>query len=201
MKYINKKILLILSIIAFTTLLISMVYRPDPKLINSNPKTGTNISNLDQSILLEFNKEIKLEDFSFKIDPNEDFTPVLSENRIVTLNFHKTFPINKKYLLTIVYKGKQLGEVIHFTTNVPKSTQYDARFNQEIQAELETQYSLMSKTPYETDEYRVVYSAPFTLEITIKNKSISTTDAISEVKVWVTKNGGDSMAHKYVVAP
>ncbi len=67
--------------------------------------------------------------------------------------------------------------------------------------ELARDYPLAQKLPYSTPDYRVVYSSPMTLEITLKNSNLTSVEVIDEIKSWVTKNGGDVANHKYVIAP
>lgn len=193
-----KKYLVLLAILSLSSFLFSFFVTKKLALVSSIPANNSNLNIFTQPILLQFNQSINLGDFKFQISPEEPFTPSQDEKTRIILTFSKVFQINTNYLLTIFYKGKQMDQ-INFNTNIPSNTQYDARFLEDVQNNMDNKYPLMAKTPYETKDYRVVYSAPLTLEITLKSSNLTSSDAISAVKSWVTQNGGDSMAHKYVI--
>ena len=194
-----KKIFIALTVISLGVFIFSFFVTKKLNLISTYPVKDSNLTNLNSPILLEFNQKINLADFKFEVTPTETFSSEQNGDTKITLKPNKTLQINKKYSLVITHKNKQV-ETLSFTTNASKDTQYDARFNQDIQNELDTQYPLIAKTPYTTSLYRVVYSAPMTLEITIKNPEISSMEAINDIKSWVTSVGGDADAHKYVIS-
>lgn len=195
-----KKILIILAIVSIGVFMLSFFITKKLTLISSYPTKDSNLSNLNSPITLEFNQKISLSDFKFEIIPTETFSLEQSGGTKIIIKLDKTPKINTKYSLNILYKDKHV-DIVNFTTNVPKDTQYDARFLQDTQAELDAQYPLIAKTPYSTPEYRVVYSAPMTLKITIKNPNIASQKVIEEIRAWVTQNGSDASAHKYILAP
>lgn len=194
-----KKILVALTIISIGAFILSFFITKKLTIISTYPVKDSNLSNLNSPIVLEFNQKINLNDFKLEIIPIETFVSEQEVDTKITLKINKTLQINTKYSLKIVYKDK-LIDTLSFTTNAPKDTQYDARFNQDVQNELDTQYPLIKKTPYNTTLYRVVYSAPMTLEITIKNENILPEKAFSEIRAWVTSVGGDADAHTYVIS-
>ena len=99
-----------------------------------------------------------------------------------------------KYLLTFTYQGQSLS--LTFTT---QKSQGDPRLIQTIKEQMSIDYPLANLTPYETNLYRVVYSAPLTLEITLKTAVTTSDQAIAEIKSWVRNHGGDSSTHQYIV--
>lgn len=201
MKPKTKKILLIsLAALALGSLLISFLSPSNPKLISSTPSNSGNLSDPNLPITLQFDRQVDLADFGFTITPSETINSANLDSNTIQINFGKSLLINTKYLISINYKSRPLTQ-LSFTTNAPPGIQYDARLNQNIQSELDTQYPLIAKTPYNTSSYRVVYSAPMTLEITLKNPSLTSEEVVAEIKGWITQNGGDATTHKYVLAP
>lgn len=194
-----KKIITPLAILTIGSVILSLFKVQKLSLVSSSPTNNSSLSNLNQPILLEFNQKINLEDLKFQIVPEEKFAPSKIENTKVMLTFNKVFQINTNYLVTILYKEKQLDQ-INFTTTISPNTQYDARFLEEVQNNMDDKYPLMVKTPYISPQFRVVYSAPLTLEITLTNPNLTSSEAIEEVKSWVTQNGGDVAAHTFVIA-
>lgn len=200
MKPKTKKILLIsLAALTLGSLLISFLSPSNPKLISSTPSNSGNLSDPNLPITLQFDRQVDLVDFSFTITPSETINSANLDSNTIQINFGKSLLINTKYLISINYKSRPLTQ-LSFTTNAPPGIQYDARFNQNIQSELDTQYPLIAKTPYNTSSYRVVYGGPMTLEIIIKETGVSPEIAIKEIRAWVTSEGGDATTHKYVVA-
>lgn len=195
-----KTLLVVVGVVVLLAISILDLRPKAPKLIEPIPKTIPNLADPNAPLTLMFDRAVALNDFSFTLKPAEEIMPEATDQTTIVINFKKPRAINLKYLLTANYKNSPLFELT-FTTNVSQNTQYDARFNQEIQKELDQDYPLITQTPHNTPLYRVVYSAPMTLEITIKNPSIGSTEAIADAKEWVRSLGGDVEAHKYVIAP
>lgn len=97
------------------------------------------------------------------------------------------------YTLTLSWKGHPL-QTHSFTTI---KSQEDPLLIQNMKDELKRDYPLAQLLPYTTSQYRVVYSAPLTLEIALKNPNLTSEEVIAEIKNWVTKNGGDATIHRF----
>ncbi len=105
--------------------------------------------------------------------------------------------VDQQYTLNLSYNG----DLIYTLSFKTLRQQSDPRYVQEVNNEMARDYPLATKLPYESPVFTIRYSSPLTLEITVKNPNLTTQEIIDEVKVWVTQNGGDTSAHKYVIAP
>lgn len=71
---------------------------------------------------------------------------------------------------------------------------YQDIYNQDVK-----DYPLLVKTPVETANYTVFYSAPFTLTVKMKPTATKTQSQIRpEVISWIKEQGGDPKAHSIV---
>lgn len=102
---------------------------------------------------------------------------------------------NTQYIITVLANGHSIY-TFRFTTLTPPTDQV---LIDNLHQELKDNYPLSSKTPYTTSNYRVIYSAPLTLEITLKNATLSSAQAVAEVKSWVESQGLDPSSHQYLV--
>jgi hypothetical protein len=199
-QYLTLKNLLIvailLGIISFIIYLFSLLSPKLPIIIKSLPKHNSLQNSVTNPLIIQFDAPVIFSDFTIISTPKEDWTISQVDNQTISINHQKYLFSNTKYMITLSYKGRPLPDYV-FTTAAGQS---DPRFLQDIKLKMDMQFPLMAITPYNTSQYRVVYSAPLTLEITIKNRNLTTVEAIDQVKSWVTKNGGDADSHKYVIA-
>jgi hypothetical protein len=128
--------------------------------------------------------------------PEENWNVSQTDTQTLSLGHSQYLKSNTSYLINIIYKTKPLTSLAFITAG----GQADPRYYQQVQADLSSKYPLATYTPYDTPLYRVVYSAPMTLEITLKSPTISRAQAISDIKSWVTSIGGDASSHQYVIA-
>lgn len=198
-KFLNKKILIILSIITLIILIFSLFYKsklPSPQLLSSSPTSNSQRVSLTGSIQLKFDQNIDLARLTVTSNPPEDWSIQSGDdNSLIILRSKQYLRVETEYFLSILY-DKQLISTLNFRTT---PQQGDPRYTQQVLQEMARDYPLSVKLPYSTSQYRVVYSAPLTLEITIKNPNLTSAQAISEIKSWVTSVGGDAGAHKYVI--
>ncbi len=198
-KYLTIKNLFLLTAVTIIAYVIAVVLKALnpvlPKIISSNPANNSaNVTAVD-SIILKFDIPVSGNRLAISSTPTESWQINQVDTQEVSLNHSQYLLSNTNYSIVISYKGKQIG-ALDFKTLGGGA---DPRYYQQIQATIDHDYPLGIKLPYETAQYRVVYSAPMTLEITIKNPNISSTDAITDIKTWVTSVGGDAAAHQYVV--
>jgi len=199
-KYINTKNLIILSIIAGFFTIISIIYQPKidpPKLILSSPTQNFQKMSVTEPILLKFDKMVDPSLITIKSTP-EEVWQLLNSNDPYTASFKSVqyLHVDTIYSLAIMYED-QLLTTLDFKT-IPQ--QGDPRYTQEVLKEMDRDYPLAQKLPLKTAQYRVVYSSPLTLEITLINPNFTSEEIIEEVKSWVTQNGGDVVVHKFVIA-
>lgn len=196
----NKKFLLFLGLLTFIVFIFSLFYKPPtplPAVIQSSPTQNSNKVNYFDTLTLRFNQAIDPSLITISSTPAEDWSIDSVSGDTVSLKSKQYFQVDTSYVVNISYKN-QLIYTLSFKTTHQQS---DPRYAQEVMNEIKRDYPLAVKTPYETTDYSVAYSKPLTLEITLKNSTIKASDVISEVKSWVTKNGGDSLAHQYTIAP
>lgn len=192
-----KKYLFVLAVLVLLSFLISIFSSKTPSLISSFPSNNANLDAFNSPITLEFNQKINPNNFTFTISPNETFSVNQWGPTKIILTLDKTFRINSKYILEISYKNKHLTQIA-FTTNAPPNTQFDARFLENIQQDLNHNYPLMAVTPYQTANFRVVYTAPLQLTITPTNSQIPQDQILEQVKSWVSSRGVDAASHQYL---
>jgi len=199
-KLLNKKNLIVLAIIAIGFFIFSILYKPEPplpQLLLSSPAEGSARASLTDPIQLKFDQELDPTLITVTSIPIEEWSVQSGDNKFVIILKSKQYlHVETKYILNILYNKQQVS-TLNFKTI---AQQGDPRYTQEVLKEMDRDYPLATKLPYNTDLYRVVYSAPMTLEISIKNENILPEKAFSEIRAWVTSVGGDASAHKYVIS-
>jgi hypothetical protein len=199
-KLLNKKVLIILSIVTLLFLIFSLFYKPRPplpKLLSSLPTQGSQKVLVTDVIQLKFDEGVDPSLLTANSNPPEDWSlQTGNDSTIAVAKSKQLLRVETAYSLSILYGG-QLVSTLNFKT-IPQ--QGDPRYTQQVIQEMARDYPLAKFIPYDTPLYRVVYSAPMTLEITLKSPTISRAQAISDIKSWVTSIGGDASAHQYVIA-
>jgi hypothetical protein len=206
MKNIKLKFKIIgIIVIIFTILFIIFVYtlqknnlvKPTPIAItDSTPKNGAfGVSVLDP-VTITFNQKVDSSTLMINSDPSENWNISQTAPSTIRLSHQLYLKVSTTYKLSVLQHGNNVGTIIFETEH----EQNDPRQLQSLQSELNKDYPMASLTPYETPSYRVIYSAPLTLEIDLKI-SMTTQDAISQIQSWVRSRGIDPATHKYVVIP
>ena len=201
-QFFRKKTIFILLAVTLVVVVVSLFYRPVnplPNIISTSLTTSSTKVNYFDPLRLKFDQSINPSLLSIKSVPEESWsvTSAIGDPTSIVLDHAQYFRVNTDYSLTIFYNNQQI-HVLKFRTTPQQS---DPRYVQEVNKEMARDYPLATKVPYENNDIKIVYSAPMTLEITIKNGSISSQAATEEVKSWVTSVGGDAATHKYVIAP
>ena len=171
--------------------------KPNPQIKLTSPVDSSQKVAIYTDINYVFDQDVLVQDLSFQITPEVPLTNKQVKPDSITLTPKRTLQPSTTYTITLYWQDKQI-HVLTFTT---QATQTDPILIENMKTELARDYPLGQKLPLDNSQYRVVYSAPMTLEITIKNPNLTSKEIIDEVKSWVTQNGGDASAHKYVVAP
>lgn len=196
----NKKFLIFLGIITLAFFIFSFLYKPPvtiPTVILTFPAQNANKVNYFDPILIKFDATIDPSLVSVTSSPAEDWLINNSSKDSVELKSKQYFRVDTNYTLNVSY-NKTNVYTLNFKT-IPQ--QSDPRYAQEVMNEIERDYPLSTKLPYETDQYSVLYSTPLTLEITLKSEDVDKDMVIAEVRAWVARVGGNVTIHKFVVKP
>ena len=195
----TKIILVIIGVLIFLNVvatIISALFPSLPPIISTNPSNNAAKTTLDQPFIVNFKQPIQVTDFSLTSEPTLSWDIAQTSSTTLTATHSLDFQPSTTYTLTLAWKN-QAYSPIKITT---MASQVDPLFIKQTNDELARDYPLAQLLPYNTDLYRVVYSAPMTLEITIKNENILPEKAFGEIRSWVTSVGGDADAHKYVIS-
>lgn len=188
--------LIILSVIA-----LAIILWPSPKakltVVSQKPTEGETKFSVYESPTFTFNQEVFAEDFSVNSIPEETWQIIQSSPDTITLAHKLHLQVNHDYQLTLTHRSG-FSVAIHFTT---KAEQNDPRYLQGVQADMDRDYPLATSFPYETNLLSAIYSAPLTIQITIKSPYLTSSQAIAQMKAYVSGKGGDASVHKYVVIP
>jgi hypothetical protein len=195
LKY-KKNILIILGVFTLIFLLIGNKGEPKPKITSLFPADKSD--NVDLRFVPKYQIDIPiiLSEFTITSVPNINFQLSQPNEDTLAATHTLAFQPATAYTITLSYQNQVL-QTHSFTTI---KSQEDPLLIQNMKDELARDYPLAQKLPYTTSQYRVVYSAPMTLEITIKNPNLTSQEAIEEIKTWVIKNGGNVEAHKYTIS-
>lgn len=197
----NKKFLIGLSTLAIVTLIYSLFSSSKnllalPTIIKSTPAQGVVGVDVFRPITIQYDKNVFIDDLDINSEPSEKWELIQVGPDTIGLTHKLALRPSTKYSLILSWKNQPLSPLV-FTT---LASQGDPRLVQTLTEEFNRDYPLAKKTPYISDTYYVVYSAPMVLEITIKNPAITPEKAFSEIRAWVTSVGGDANAHKYVIS-
>lgn len=199
--FLNKKFLIITGIIVCLTFIYSLLItnknqNQTPQIINSVPTKNSQNFDVFLPLSLVFDKDVITSDLRITSSPQENWELSQIDRNTITISHKLALRPSTKYSLLLTWKNQPLDSFV-FTT---RASQGDPRLVQTLTEEFNRDYPLAKKTPYISDAYYVVYSAPMVLEITIKNPAITPEKAFSEIRAWVTSVGGDANAHKYVIS-
>jgi hypothetical protein len=203
MKNIKQK-LIIASVIVVAILIAVFIYLSQKKIVtntstpivitSSVPINGDSSVSVFNPITITFNQPVDPSSVTVISDPSENWTTSQVTPDTIVLDHNLYLRVATTYKLTILQHGNIVG-TLGFET---AQEQNDPRQLQNLQSQLDKNYPLASLTPYETTDYRVIYSAPLTIEIQLKG-SMKTQDAITQVQAWVKSNGVNPTTHKYIV--
>lgn len=192
-------IVIIVAVVAFMYFSRKKAQAPSPvpvslAIINSTPSDGALGVNVFDPVIITFNQTVDPTTITASSDPSEDWSVSGLSPNTVKINHKLYLRVATTYKL-IVQEHASPIETLTFET---AHEQNDPRFLQTIKTQEEKDYPLGSYIPYETLNYRVIYSAPLTLEIDLKTY-MDQQQAISEVQSWVSSHGVDPATHKYIV--
>ena len=189
-------ILAFLTISSIVLVLFAKKSPPTPKITSTTPIDQSQNIDLTMIPAYFFDIPISISDITITSNPVFNFQLVQQNTNTLIATHTLNFQPATTYVITIDWQNNNI--FTHSFTTV--KSQVDSLLIQNMKDELARDYPLGQLTPYTTSSYRVVYSAPMTLEITLKNKDVSPEKAIADIKSWVSNNGGDVSAHQYTIA-
>ncbi len=194
----SKKFLFSLALISLIALVLSLIKPKDspPELLRSVPTNNQNDVSVLRPIELQFRGPVDPADLSVSSSPASTWDVVTRGDTFIVLTHSSPLKPKTKYVLSLSWKNQPLL-TLNFET---EASQTDYELIKDTKAIIAKDYPLASLIPYDTPLYHVVYSAPLTLEITLKNPSTSKDQAIEDLKTWVSSNKLDSASHQYVFA-
>ncbi len=192
----NRKFLIIFGVLVLITLIISLIIKPTtilPEIIKTSPVERSTKVNYFDNISFTFNVDIDPTLVSLTSIPEENWQKSPKSTREIIFNSAQYLQVNTQYILTLSYQNKPI-HTLTFTT-IPQ--QSDPRYVQEVNNEIERDYPLAVKTPYDAPGFTVVYSKPLALEITLKEGVEERSEIINAVRDWVKESGLDPDSHTY----
>ncbi len=192
-----KIMVVLIMIIAFVTLIFYLLRHGQSTqkplaITGSIPAENASGVSVFDPITITFNQAVDSSNITVTSLPSENWSISQEAPNLIKIDHQLYLHVATAYKLTILQNNSILGTLAFETAH----EQNDPRDYQITQAILKKNYPLASLIPYQTPDYRVIYSAPLTLEIDITS-SMSSEVAISQVKSWVQSNGIDPSTHKY----
>ncbi len=200
MKYLFLKyknyILLTLAVLSVVLLLFGGKAQNPPTITTFNPVDRAQNIDLRSSLSYSSNNPLILSEISITSSPSLELELILQNTNTLIATHNLAFQPSTLYTISLAWRGQNI--LTHTFTTL--KSQEDPLLIQNMKDELERDYPLAQKLPLKTTQYRVVYSSPLTLEITLINPNFSSEEIIEDVKSWVTQNGGDVSSHKFTIA-
>ncbi len=193
----HKKLILYLGLgfIALFLFLLNLYSRHQPpKLVATLPEPDSTKVSLNAPITLIFSKPITTKEINLRSFPEEQFKVTQTKPNQLTFTHQLAFYQNRAYIINIYYH-QELIYTLHFTTI---KSQNDPRQIQLLELKTKQEYPLAKYTPYETNQFEVVYTAPKTLQITLKQPKLNRNLILNQVRQWVKNHGQDPSSHQYV---
>lgn len=188
----------IIILIVFVAIILYLRNKTAPTvpltITGSVPAENATAVDVFSPITVTFNQDVNPESLSVSSDPIEAWDVTRISTNSVKLDHKLYLRVATRYRINILNDGNVVGSLSFETAH----DQNDPRQLQNLKSQLNEGYPLASYTPYQTPNFRVVYSAPLTLEIDLTT-SLSPQDAISQVQLWVRSHGIDPSTHKYNV--
>jgi hypothetical protein len=195
LKYKNH-LVLILVVLSVVLFLFGGKTQKPPTIKALSPLDRAQNVDLRSSIYYSSDNPLILSEITISSSPSLDFELNLQNTNTLVATHKLAFQPSTTYTISLSWKGE---DILNHTFTTLKS-QEDPLLIQNMKEELERDYPLAQKLPLKTAQYRVVYSSPLTLEITLINPNFTSEEIIEDVKSWVTQNGGDVSVHKFVMA-
>lgn len=199
-KLITTKNIVIFLIITLFVFLVSILYNPKtpiPTVISASPKHNSKNISVTENILVKFDQTVDLSKIVVTSVPEEEWSLKSSTDKsVVALESKQYLLADSDYAISI-YHESQLVTVLNYKTI---AQQGDPRYTQTVLKEMDRDYPLATKFPYSGPNFRLIYDAPLTIGITIKNPNLTSQEVIEEVKEWVSQNGLSSVSHKYIIS-
>lgn len=160
---------------------------------SSTPANGDSAVSVFDPIKVTFNQDVDPLTLNVVSNPTENWSIAQISKNSIRIEHKQYLRVATTYKLGVLRHEETIGTITFETAR----EQNDPRQLQTLQQDLNERYPLAQFTPYQTSNYKVIYSAPLTFEIELKT-SIDPQEAISQVQSWVKSHGVDPATHKYV---
>lgn len=201
MNNIRKKLIfggIIIALIVFVAIIYSLRNKKTPTALlaitGSTPAENASAVDVFSPVTITFNQDVDSQSLVISSEPSEVWEVSQTSKNSIKIDHKLYLRVATKYKLSILQNGELVGSINFETAH----DQNDPRQLQNLKTQLNDSYPLASFTPYQTPNFRVVYSAPLTLEIDLTG-SLDSQAAIGQVQSWVRSHGIDPSTHKYDV--
>jgi len=191
--------LIVVGVLIFLNIIVSIIrtlFPGLPPITSVSPPHNANKIVLNQPVVINFKQSIQVADFSLTSEPSLSWDIAQTNANTITFIHSLDFQPSFTYTLNLTWKNKSYPPIV-FTT---MASQVDPLFIKQTNDELARDYPLAQKLPVETPGYRIVYSAPMTLEVSLKKSTITQEEALGYARDWVKEQGMEPSTHKYVVS-
>jgi hypothetical protein len=198
-KILSAKFLFALGSLTLLLFLLPFFFKkapPLPAVVSSSPANNAQAVDYFDDIEFKLDQAVDISSLSLSSIPEESWSIVEEGNNVYVAKSAQYLKVDTAYVVNLAYQGAPIY-ALNFKVAPQQS---DPRYAQEVVNELERDYPLAAKTPYEEPGFSVVYSAPLTLAITIKNESAARMDIAGTIRDWVEENGLDPDSHSYSFA-
>lgn len=181
-----------LSALIAVFIFLKIVAPPTPKykITQVIPSPGSTKIKLNASITIAFEKPVKTEEVSFSSDPEFDYKADQLDRQTIEIIPQVFLHTNTVYTIEIKTPKNQPIFSWQFTT---EELQSDPAVIQEATRWEEENHPLGPYTPYETEEFRINYMAPKTLQVTFKTEK--TGSLKQKVLDWISSKGIKPESH------
>jgi len=193
--FVNKKAIIIFSIITTLLFFYSLLPKKEvpPILIGSTPANSSSNFSTIGTIILKYDRAIAAEKFTITSIPESAWQIKQQSDKQLSVK-----PINQlsritPYTLNINWQG----ELLHTFYLTTEDTQTDYEIINKVKSEIEKNYPLAAKIPYEQPGFKVQYQKELTLEIILKKENVERDIILNTVRDWVKENGLDPDSHTY----
>lgn len=169
---------------------------PLPTLLNSDPTQNAQNVDLFAPIVFKFSSPLTGLVLTASSQPSLPWDIQLTAPDTLTLSHSLALTPSTDYEVTL-NAGSEIITTLSFTT---QNAQGDPGFVQRLRKEMLEDFPLADHVPYETAQFLIYYTAPHTLQIDIKNPTLSPAQAIGQVKSWVNSYGLAINSHQYSTA-
>lgn len=193
--------LIVLTVSTIIGILLALRPTQTPlKIIKINPGDSTIISpDSLSSVEITFSRPInqgEVPQVKLELTPSLNVAKTVYTGTIVRFPISGEVSENTKFSGTIYFGDQNIQQWTFNTAFISGKGLGDPQLYQEIYQRDIARYPLLVFTPYETQDYKVFYSAPLTLTVKVKPETSTSQIVIrSEVIRWIVEHNGDPDVH------